>query len=123
MATRTDIRYPFGFDARGSTATAPYADHVRQMIEQLLLTSPGERVNRPTLGGGLLQLVFAPNAPERAVALELALSAAVTTWLGDVVDLLGLQVEATDAVLRVRLDYVIRPTGEARSDVVEVVTR
>jgi phage baseplate assembly protein W len=118
--TRTDIRYPFGFDTRGRTATAPYVEHVRQMIEQLLLTSPGERVNRPLLGGGLLQLVFAPNTPDRAAALELALTGAVATWLGDVIELRSLQVEALESTLRVRLDYVVLPTSEARSDVVEV---
>ena len=56
--TRVDIAYPYTFDQRGRTATATYGDHVRQMLEQLLLTNPGERVNRPEFGGGLLQLVF-----------------------------------------------------------------
>lgn len=119
---RTDIRFPFGFDARGRTATSEYTDHVREMLEQLLLTQPGERVNRPDFGGGLAQQVFEPNAPERAVALELALSAAIDTWLGDVVDLRRLTVDADDATLRVELDYVLRSTSEVVSDVLEVLT-
>lgn len=118
--TRTDIRFPFGFDGQGRTATTPYADHVRQLIEQLLLTHPGERVNRPDFGGGLAQLVFAPNSPERAAAVELALTAAVGTWLGDVVDLRRLTVEAEDSVLRVRLDYALLPVGELRTEEIEV---
>jgi phage baseplate assembly protein W len=118
--TRTDIRFPYGFDGRGRTATAPYLRHVLDMLEQLLLTHPGERVNRPDFGGGLAHQVFEPNAPERAVALELALSAAVDTWLGDIVDLRRLTVEARDSQLRVELDYVVRATGEVVSEVVEV---
>lgn len=117
---RTDIRFPFGFDPRGRTATSAYAEHVHQMIEQLLLTGPGERVNRPDFGGGLAQLVLGPNAPEQAAALELALDAAVTTWLGDVVALSRLEVEASDATLKVELHYVLRATGEQVDDVVEV---
>lgn len=118
--TRTDIRFAYGFDARGRTATAPYLRHVLELLEQLLLTNPGERVNRPDFGGGLAHQVFEPNAPERAVALELALSAAVDTWLGDIVDLRGLTVEARDSQLRVELDYAVRATGEVVSEVVEV---
>src|SRR5664279_870704 len=117
--SRVDIAYPYAFDGRGRTATANYGDHVRQMIEQLLLTNPGERVNRPEFGGGLLQLVFAAGGPERAAAVELALSAAVATWLGDVIDLQALSVTSSEATLLVQLDYMVRPTGERRSDIIE----
>ena len=58
-----NIDFPFHFDARGRTATPPTTDHIRDMIEQLLFTAPGERVNRPDFGSGLLQMVFAPNSP------------------------------------------------------------
>lgn len=119
---RTDIRFPYGFDPQGRTATSSYESHVKEMLELLLLTHPGERVNRPALGGGLAQLVFTPNAPERAAALELALSAAVSTWLGDVIDLRRLHVAAEDAVLRVELDYAVRSTGALVTQVVETAT-
>jgi len=118
--TRTDVRYPLTFDGQGRTATSPYAAHVRELLEQLLLTHPGERVNRPDFGGGLAQRVFEPNAAERAKALELALQASVETWLADVVELRQLVVDAEDAVLRVSLDYVVRATGELVADTVEV---
>lgn len=120
--TRTDIRFPYGFDGRGSTATVPlpYLRHVLDMLEELILTNPGERVNRPDFGGGLTHQVFEPNAPERAVALELALSAAIETWLGDIVDLRRLTVEARDSQLQVELDYAVRATGEVVSEIVEV---
>ena len=60
--------FPFQFDMRGRTATTDDATHIRDMIEQLLFTAPGERVNNPDLGSGLLQMVFAPNSTELAAA-------------------------------------------------------
>ena len=57
------------------------------MIEQLLFTNPGERVNRPDFGSGLLQMVFAPNSPELAAALQFTTQAALQRYLGDLIDL------------------------------------
>ena len=107
-----DIDFPFRFDARGRTATTSEDDHVRDMIEQLLLTAPGERVNRPDFGSGLLHMVFAPNSPEIAAALQFTTEAALQRWLGDVIELLSLQVTSEDATLRVTVQYRIRRTGE-----------
>ena len=114
-----DMRYPYGFDARGRTATSAPAAHVREMIELLLLTSPGERVNRPDFGGGLLTEVFAPNSPQLAAALELRLAAALTSWLGDVVELLRLTVAADEGRLFVEIEYALRATGTRQVDVIE----
>jgi hypothetical protein len=111
-----NLDYPYHFDGRGRTATTGEADHVRDMIEQLLFTSPGERVNRPDFGSGVLQLIFAPNSPELAAALQLTVEAALQRWLGDVIDVERLQVTSEDAILRVELEYRIRRTGERRVD-------
>jgi phage baseplate assembly protein W len=110
-----DIDFPFHIDARGRTASTGLEDHVRDMLEQLLLTNPGERVNRPDFGGGLLGLVFAPNSPELAAALEFSVQAAIQQWLGDVVEVRALEVSAEDSTLRVEIRYVLRRTGEAQS--------
>jgi phage baseplate assembly protein W len=110
-----DIDFPFHIDPRGQTASTGEADHVRDMLEQLLLTNPGERVNRPDFGSGLMNLVFAPNSPELAAALEFSVQAAIQQWLGDVVDVRDLTVEAQDSTLRIQLAYVLRRTGEALS--------
>lgn len=117
--TGVDIDYPFHFDGLGRTATTGYDEHVRDMIEQLLLTNAGERVNRPDFGGGMLALVFAPGSPELAAAVELGLRAALQRWLGDVVDVARLEVTSEDSRLLVALDYVVRRTGERRQDVFE----
>jgi len=56
-----NIDFPYHFDARGRTASTGDADHVRDMIEQLLFTAPGERVMRPNFGCNIHDLVYAPN--------------------------------------------------------------
>lgn len=108
-----DIDFPLHHDARGRTAEAPLDEHVRDMIEQLIFTSHGERVNRPDFGSGVLQLVFAPNSPELAATVQFTLQAALQLWLGDVVDVTDLNVIADDARLVIDLAYVVKATGQA----------
>jgi len=110
------IDYPFHFDGRGRTAATDYADHVRDMIEQLLMTDPGERVNRPDFGGGLKQLIFAPNSPELAATLQFTLRAALQQWLGDVLEVLRLEVAARESTLDIDIGYTLRATREERTE-------
>jgi uncharacterized protein len=117
-----NIDHPFHFDLLGRTADTTHADHVRDMIELLLLTSPGERVNRPDFGSGLMQQVFAPNSPEIAAALEFATRAALQRWLGDVIGVEKLAFTAVDSTLSAELVYVIKDTGERRAEVFELNT-
>jgi len=114
-----NIDFPFHIDERGRTAACDDAAHVRDMLEQLLFTNPGERVNRPEFGSGLLQLVFAPNSPELAAALQFTTRAAIQQWLGDVLDLQALEVVAEDSTLRVRVSYALRRTGDVHTDIFE----
>jgi phage baseplate assembly protein W len=111
-----NLDFPFHFDDRGRTAETGRDDHIRDMIEQLLLTAPGERVNRPTFGSGLLQIVFAPNSPELASALQFSAQAALLQWLGDIIDVHNVIVSAEDSTLRVEVSYVVRSTDETRTD-------
>ena len=114
-----NIDYPFHFDSRGRTAETNDDDHIRDMIEEFLFTNPGERVNRPDFGSGLLELVFGPNSPELAAALQFSMQAALQRWLGDLIDIEGLTVQSDEGTLRVELRYVIKQTGAGRSDVFE----
>jgi phage baseplate assembly protein W len=114
-----NIDFPFHFDTRGRTAECDDAEHVRDMLEQLLFTNAGERVNRPDFGSGVLQLVFAPNSPELAAALQFTTRAAVQQWLGDVLELRALEVGTEDATLRIAITYALRRTGEVRSETLE----
>jgi uncharacterized protein len=110
-----NIDFPFHFDGRGRTATTGDDDHIRDMIEQFLFTSPGERVNRPDFGSGLLQMVFEPNSPELASALQFTVQAGLQRWLGDVIEVRNLEVTSEDATLTVSLSYQVRRTQETRT--------
>jgi phage baseplate assembly protein W len=109
----SDVDFPFHFDQRARTADTTRDDHVRDMIEQILFTNPGERVNRPDFGSGLLQLVFAPNSAELAATLQFTVKGALQRWLGDLIEVLAIDVTAEEATLRVALSYVVRSTGAA----------
>ncbi|NUP16892.1 MAG: GPW/gp25 family protein [Streptomyces sp.] len=116
---RSDLAFPFRADRRGRTAHATHGEHVHDLIEQLLFTSPGERVMRPDFGCGLLDLVFAPTSPELVSTLELSVQASLQRWLGDLIDVEALDVVSEDNVVRVYLSYAIRADGARRNDVFE----
>ena len=103
-----NIDYPFHFDRRGRTAITDDEDHIRDMIEEFLFTNPGERVNRPDFGSGLLQMVFEPNSPELAAALQFTIQAGLQQFLGDLIEVQLLAVVSQDAALRVDVQYVVR---------------
>ncbi len=109
-----NIDFPFHFDNRGRTAITNDDDHIRDMIEQFLFTNAGERVNRPDFGSGLLQLIFAPNSPELAATVQFTVQAGLQRWLGDVIEVQGLEVTSEESTLRVDLKYLVRRTQEIR---------
>jgi phage baseplate assembly protein W len=114
------IDYPFHIDSRGRSAVTGEDDHIRDMIEQFLFTNAGERVNRPDFGSGLLQMVFAPNSPELAAAVQMTVQAGLQRWLGDLIDVRAVEASSQDSTLRVEVTYVVRRTQETR---VAVFTR
>lgn len=107
-----NIDFPFHFDSRGRTAAANDDDHIREMIEQLLFTNPGERVNRPDFGSGLQRLIFGPNSPELAAALKFTLQATLQRWLGDLIELQTLDVTSEDSSLNIIIQYVVRRSNQ-----------
>lgn len=116
----TNWDFPHGIDASGRTATTDRDDHVRDLVEQVLLTSPGERLMRPDFGAGLLAMVFEPGGPEVATTLQHLAQGALERWLGDVIAVRSLTVEAVDAALVVTVAYVVRATREERVDTIEL---
>jgi len=106
------VDYPYHVDGRGRTALTDESDHVRDLIEQVLFTAPGERVNRPDFGSGLLQLVFAPNSDALGGAVEASVQAALQRWLGDRVAIEAVDVSTEDAALAVTVRYLVRRTQE-----------
>lgn len=109
------LGYPYGFDVQGRTAQAAGDDHIRDLIEQVLFTAPGERVNRPTFGTGLAQLLFAPTSPELATATQFLVQGALQQWLGDLIKFTGVQVESVDSTVTVTVQYVVLATQQRMS--------
>lgn len=110
-----NVRFPYQFSPLGTTASADDETHVRGLIEQVLFTSPGERVNRPTFGSGLLPLVFSPNSEALAAATQVSVQGSLQQWLGGLIQVQAVEVRAEDATLHVRVDYVLRRTQDRRS--------
>jgi phage baseplate assembly protein W len=104
------IDHPFRIDGRGRLATTSEDDHIRDMIYQVLFTNPGERVNRPDFGCGLLQLVFMPNSDVLATATQFTVQGALQRWLGDVIQVEKVNVSAQEA--RLQVEVVYRKFGE-----------
>ena len=113
----TNVSYPYQFDGRGRTTDASIADYVSQMVEQVLFTSPGERVNLPDFGSGLLQLPFALNSVEMAAATQFAVQGALQKWLGSYIKVQSVVATVQEAVLTVTVTYVLLST-----DVTQVQT-
>jgi phage baseplate assembly protein W len=107
-----NLDFPFHVDNRGRSATTDEEGHIRDLIEQVLFTAPGERVNRPTFGSGLLQLVFAPNNDELAAATQFLVQGALQQWLGDLIQVETVQVTSEEATLQVTVQYVHRRTQQ-----------
>jgi phage baseplate assembly protein W len=100
------------FDNRGQTAETDENRHIRDLIEQVLFTAPGERVNRPDFGSGLLQLVFQPNSDELAATTQFLVQGALKQWLGDVIDVNSVEVRNNDARLEVVIVYTVLRTQQ-----------
>ncbi|HYL43083.1 MAG TPA: GPW/gp25 family protein [Ktedonobacteraceae bacterium] len=112
----TQIGYPFHFDNSGHTASTSTQDHIRDMIEQILFTSPGERVNRPDFGCGIQQLVFMPNSDALAAATQLMVQGSLQQWMGDLIEVEGVNVQNNEATLVVLVQYTVRLTQQRRVD-------
>jgi phage baseplate assembly protein W len=112
----TTVNFPYQFDGRGRTKDA-LDKYVRQLVEQVLFTSPGERVNLPDFGSGLLQLPFAPNSIELAAATQFTVQAALQKWLSQYIKVESVVATENDAVLSVTVSYSL-----LNSDVTQVQT-
>lgn len=112
-----NLNFPYQFDGRGRTLEANQNDYVRQLVEQVLFTSPGERVNLPDFGSGLLQLPFAPNSEEMAAATQFAVQGALQKWLSAFLRVQSVVATADEAVLTVTVTYALLNT-----DVTQVQT-
>lgn len=102
-----NIAFPYAFDSAGHTAQTDQLPHINDMIEQILCTAPGERVNRPTFGSGTAQLVFEPNSDVLAAAQQQAIQAGLQQWLSDLIRVQSVTVTAQESRLLVTVVYTV----------------
>ncbi len=106
------LQFPFAIDWSGRAAEADRKRYIAGLIEQLLLVSPGERVHRPTLGSGVGHLLFKPAGELASESTRIAVEAALQQWLGDLIELVNLEVTVDGSLLEVAVAYVVRETGD-----------
>ena len=104
------IRHPLGLDAASGRLAVEtvYERHVDQLIRQVLLTDPGERINLPTFGCGIRRMLFAPLDETTMALARVQVQQALGRWLGSVIELGDVQLDVNDSALRVRISYLVR---------------
>jgi uncharacterized protein len=113
----TALGFPWTIGDGGRIAGVDRERQVRDLIELVLFTTPGERVNRPTFGSGLLQAVFGPSSAELAATAQVLAQSSLQQWLGDLIEVETTTIDADDAKLVVTVQYVIRGTQQRQSAV------
>jgi hypothetical protein len=110
------LKYPWSIDRGAGRASeeADYDAYVRQLIRQVLLTAPGERINRPDFGAGVRRMVFAPTSPATASLAQTFVYQALTRWLSAVIKVEQVAVTASDEKLLITVNYLVIARGETR---------
>jgi phage baseplate assembly protein W len=111
----SDVDFPYHVDGRGRTAVTDADDHLRDLIEQVLFTAPGERVMRPDFGSGLLALVFEPGGPELVATTQHLVQGALQQELGHLIAVDSVEVSQDDGALTVSVSYVALRTQQRAS--------
>lgn len=102
------VSFPIRTDNTGKTAATDEDRHIREMIEQVLFTTPGERVNRPDFGCGILRILFGANSPELATATQFLVQGSLQQWLGEYIQVENVSVESEESMVRISVTYSIR---------------
>jgi uncharacterized protein len=110
----SELDFPYHFDGRGRTAGSNAARHIRNLIEQVLLTSPGERVMRPDFGSGLLAMVFEPNSTALAATSQMLIQGALQQHLGHLIAVEAVEVAAIDSTFLVEVRYSVLGDGSSQ---------
>jgi phage baseplate assembly protein W len=112
----TSIHYPIGIDSGLGRLAAErsYDEHVDQMIRQVLLTAPGERINRPEFGCGVRRMLFAPNSDVSASLAQVSVHQSLDRWLGSVIKVDNVSVTAVDSTLKIKISYVLLARQQRR---------
>ena len=111
----SEVAFPFQVTPHGRVATTTWEPHVEQMIEQVLFTAPGERVNRPDFGCGLQLLVFAGENDALVTATQFLVQGSLQRWLADVIVVNAVVVQAVESTFSITIQYTLRQTGAPRT--------
>lgn len=108
----THMHFPYRIDGRGLTATSDIDRYIRQLIEQVLFTSPGERVNRLDFGSGLMQAVFQPTSDQLTTAVQFLVQGSLQQWLGELITVEEVSVGASNGKLEIVVRYIVQRTRQ-----------
>jgi phage baseplate assembly protein W len=118
VTTRADdtaprfLDYPFRVGGEGGAALTDADDHVRDLIEQVLLTSPGERVNVPEFGAGLRNVVFEGSNEMLRATTQFLVTQNLNRWLSDTLTVERVAIEADEGTVLVDIVYALKRTRE-----------
>jgi phage baseplate assembly protein W len=111
-----NVAFGYAIGRTGRTATVDASVHIRDLVEQVLFTAPGERVMRPEFGSGLLALAFEPNSIELAATTQFLVQASLQQWLGHLITVESVDVTADEGLLSVTVAYSVNKTRERAVD-------
>jgi uncharacterized protein len=108
------LAYPLSITGEGLIATTGDSRHIEQLIEQVLFTLPGERVNLPDFGTPLSRLIFSPGNAEMVSATQFLVQGALQQWLGNLIQVQAVLVVAEESTLNVTIQYIVKQTQQAQ---------
>lgn len=114
------LGFPYQIDATGRTMTVGATRHVADLVELVVLTEPGERVNLPNFGAGVQSLVFGALGGQLIANTEGMIAGALTQWLDSYIVNQNVSVSAETAKLIIRITYEVRTRGITVSQTVSM---
>lgn len=111
------LAYPFRLDPRGLSRLTGPEEHVRELIEQVLFTSPGERLNRPEFGTPIKQLLFEGLSDTLAATTQTMVQGALLRWLDPLIAIQSVEVDVADSTLTISVCYTLRGDDQPRTEV------
>lgn len=116
------IKYPVAVDSglKAWAEETDYNQHIIQLIKQVLLTSPGERINRPTFGCEIRRMLFSPNSEVAASLAQVSIFQSLEKWLGTVISVDNVKVKPIEERIEIRVVFVVKALQERRFLNIEV---
>ena len=107
------LNFPYNINSKGKSSTVNNInEYIKQLLEQLLFTNPGERVNRPSFGTGIRQLVFSPNSDEIVSITKALIQGNLQNWLSDYIIVEEVDTKSVESSLFVTIKYIVKSTSE-----------